>query len=121
VHVLNEFRVQVSAVGDHVVVAVFGEIDMSTVPVLEEPINTLLEDGTDKLIVDLDGVRFMDSTGLNLLIGVVRALGSGSLAVVACEPHIRRLFTISGLDKLIRVSETMDEAVRALTKVVAPD
>lgn len=118
---LNEFRVQVSAVGDHVVVAAFGDIDISTVPVLAEPINTLLEDGTDKLIVDLDGVRFMDSTGLNLLMGVVRALGSESLGVVAREPHIRRLFTISGVDKLIRVCETMDEAVRALPKVAAPD
>ena len=100
--------------------AAFGEIDISSVPVLRSAIDSLLGDGTAQLIVNLDEVHFMDSSGLNVLIGTARGLGPESLSVVARQPVIRRVFAISGVDQLVRVYDTVDEAASALPKAAPP-
>jgi anti-sigma B factor antagonist len=110
---------QVTKVAGHAVVAVSGEIDISSVPDMRAAIDAVLTDGTRQLIVDLDGVRFMDSTGLNLLIGVVKQLGPGTLGVVANRSSIRRIFSISGIDQVIPLYESVAAAVEAASKGTA--
>ena len=50
--------------------------------------------------MDLSGVRFMDSSGLNVLVGTARRLGAGSFGVVVSRPSIRRIFSVTGIDNL---------------------
>jgi len=109
-------RVEATVVDGHPVLAVSGEIDISSAPVLRAAIDGLLADGVRQLIVDLDGVRFMDSTALNVLISVVKKLGPGSLRVVASQAHIRRIFSISGIDKVTPLFDSVADAV-----IAAPD
>jgi anti-sigma B factor antagonist len=111
--VTEQITVEVTTVGGHAVVAASGEIDMSSAPILRAAIDTMIENGTRQLIVDLGGVWFMDSTGLNLLIAVGRELGTGSLGVVTNHPNVRRVFTISGVDMLIPIFDSIDAAVEA--------
>ncbi|MFJ6672816.1 STAS domain-containing protein [Actinosynnema sp. NPDC091369] len=54
------------------VVVVTGELDMATVPVVEEFVRRRLNDVSQALVLDLSGVTFLGSTGINLLI-VLRA------------------------------------------------
>ncbi len=109
----EEVTLQVLTVHGHTVLAVSGEIDISTATVLRKAIDSVIQDGTHRLIVDLENVGFMDSSGLNTLISVIRRLGPGSLLVAASQPHIRRVFSLSGIDQLIPVFGSVAAAIEA--------
>jgi anti-sigma B factor antagonist len=55
--------------GVHTIVELGGELDVSTVPRLRERLADLIADGHHHLVVDLQGVDFLDSTGLGVLVG----------------------------------------------------
>lgn len=115
----EQITVQVTTAAGLTIVAACGEIDIASAPVLRAAIDTVVKNGSRQLIVDLGGVTFMDSTGLNLLIGVVRELGTGSLGVVASQPNVRRVFAVSGIDTVMPVFDSVDAAVEAASKMAS--
>jgi anti-sigma B factor antagonist len=99
------------------VVRADGELDVSTAPQLRQTITTALDDGGGTVIVDLTTVTFMDSTTLGVLIGAhnrVRETG-GALGLVCPDDRIRRVFRITGLDKVFTLYDTVPAAATALT------
>jgi anti-sigma B factor antagonist len=93
------FRIEIARDGDgEVRVAPSGELDMSTVPELDSSLTEVCESGR-RLIVDLRGLEFMDSTGLSLLTrwSVAANRDGFSLALVAGNERIQRLFEITHL------------------------
>ena len=94
------------------IVAVGGEIDVYTAPRLRETIVTAVEAGHNRLIIDVQQVQFLDSTGLGVLVGAlkrVRAEG-GSLDIVCTQERILKIFEITGLDKVFGLHGSVDEA-----------
>ena len=99
--------------GDHTVVSLGGEIDVYTAPFVRERLDEAVHEGRTNLIVDLTGVRFLDSTGLGVLVGrlkLTRSLG-GSLRLVGTDDRVLKVFSITGLDKVFEMHETLDEAL----------
>ena len=74
------------------------------------------------LVVDLDQVSFIDSSGLAALVGAARraAAHGASLQVVCAQPRIRQLFRLTGLDGQIPLPPTLDEALEFLAAWPAP-
>jgi len=105
---------------DYVVVTAAGEIDISTVSRIRECLFDLAASGRP-LVADLDQVRFIDSVGLDALVGTAKraAACGGSLYVVSSRPKIRQLFGITGLDCRIPLASTLDEALEALAAAQA--
>ena len=101
--------------GDIPIVAVTGEVDVYSAPLLKEKITELLESGQNTLIVDLSGVGFLDSTGLGVLVEARTATteAGGALPLVCSQERILKLFTITGLDGVFTIHSTVDEAVAA--------
>lgn len=99
--------------GDHDVLVVRGEIDIASTPKLRAALTGLLDRGRDHVVVDLDEVTFIDSTGLGLLLEAHRRTteSSGSLGVVCRAQLCTRLFEISGLDKVLTFHDSVDAAV----------
>jgi anti-sigma B factor antagonist len=94
------------------VVAVTGELDLSSAPSLKWTLVDLLEAGCNQLVVDLSLVTFMDSTALGVLIGVNRSLAVGArLAIVSENTNVLRIFELSGLDGAFAIFATVDEAL----------
>jgi anti-sigma B factor antagonist len=94
------------------VIEVGGEIDVYTAPKLREAIVTAVEAGASHLIIDVEKVDFLDSTGLGVLVGAlkrVRADG-GSLDIVCTHERILKIFGITGLDKVFGLHASVDEA-----------
>ncbi|MGZ4311336.1 MAG: STAS domain-containing protein [Solirubrobacteraceae bacterium] len=99
--------------GDSVCVATpAGEIDLATAPLLKSRLVALLGEGFDRFVVDLSEVRYLDSTGLGVLIAFSRRLTDEGAIVLAQPPaSVSALLEITGLDATFQVFATADEAV----------
>ena len=86
------------------VVAVRGEIDVSTAPELRDVLHAAIDDGA-RMEVDLRHVTFMDSTGLAVLVDAHRRLGPAHEAIVLRDPQppVMRVLRVSGLDGILDV------------------
>jgi anti-anti-sigma factor len=100
------------------VVSVRGELDLSTAPSLERPLEEVLERGEGPILVDLTECEFIDSTGIALIVRATQRLesdGSGrTLVVCSYNDQVRRVLDITGLDVSIPVHGTRDEALAAI-------
>lgn len=85
------------------VVAVCGELDMSTAPELSRSLAPVLEQHPQELTLDLAAVEFIDSTGLTLLVRTANRLKEHEGALVLSSPtaSVRRILEIVGLDSLL--------------------
>lgn len=108
-----EVRTEVSDVAGWTVVSVYGEVDVATAPSLREQLIDLVSDGSTKLVLDLEGVDFLDSTGLGVIISALKRARTqgGDLRLVCTQARIRRLFEITGLDKAVPLLPSLDAAV----------
>ena len=95
------------------VVRVTGEIDIRTAPELRDVLARLLDGGTERLVVDLEGVEFLDSTALSVMVGAHKRLvrkGSGLVLVCTRDP-ILRVLTVTGLSRVFTVHDGLDAAL----------
>lgn len=109
---------------DVVIVTVSGEVDVYTAPQLRSALEERIAAGHTRIVVDLKDVGFLDSTGLGVLVGRLKALKKleGWLRVVCTDERILRLFGITGLDRVLAVHDTVDAAVAAVdTDVAEPE
>lgn len=98
--------------GDFEVIEVAGEVDVYTAPRLREAIVAAVDAGHTRLVIDVQKVDFLDSTGLGVLVGAlkrVRADG-GSLDIVCTQERILKIFQITGLDKVFGLHSTIEDA-----------
>jgi anti-sigma B factor antagonist len=97
------------------VVAVGGEIDVYTAPKLRDKITELVGQGSYHLVVDMQQVEFLDSTGLGVLVGGLKKVRAhdGSLQLVCNQDRLLKIFRITGLAKVFVIHETADEALAA--------
>ena len=100
---------------DHTIVEVGGEIDVYTAPKLREQIIELVEAGQYHLIVDLEKVEFLDSTGLGVLVGGLKRVRGhdGSLQLVCTQERLLKIFRITGLSKVFAIHGSQSDALAA--------
>jgi anti-sigma B factor antagonist len=93
------------------VLAVRGEIDAYTSPRLRERLTQLMDEGHYRVVVDLEAVEFMDSTGLGVLVSCLKRTKEhqGELALVCTAPQILRVLSITGLDKVFTVRQSVGD------------
>lgn len=94
--------------GLHVVIP-RGELDLVTQGQLKQAINDLVVAGHVDIVVDLDETTFLDSTGLGALIGARRKTHAfkGSFSIVCSNERMLRLFTITSLDKVFKIRDSL--------------
>jgi anti-sigma B factor antagonist len=78
--------------GGRTIVEVGGEIDVYSAPALRDRLNGLVAEGHHDLIVDMQGVEFLDSTGLGVLVGGLKRVRThnGSLQLVCSQERCSR-------------------------------
>jgi anti-sigma B factor antagonist len=107
------FGVQPSTAGSVIVLTVTGEVDMSTAPELARSMK-LVGDVTERVVVDLSAVTFLDSSGLNALVVEQRALDQRGILLRVVVPEgnpVRRVFEITNLTESLSVASSLDEAL----------
>ncbi|MCX6509635.1 MAG: STAS domain-containing protein [Actinobacteria bacterium] len=100
-----------------VVIAIIGELDISTAPRLrEELIRVAADSETPKIVLDLAGVDLLDPTGLGVIFdGVKRTrLRGGDLVLARAEPQVRRDLEITRVIEILPVSDSVKDAIATL-------
>ena len=94
------------------VLAVSGEVDVATVPRLREQLHGLVAQGSNQIIVNLDAVDFLDSTGLGVLVGGLKRVraNDGNLRVVCTQERLLKIFRITGLTKVFAIHDSVAAA-----------
>ena len=95
------------------VIEVTGEIDVYTAPKLREQLAELVDSGRHDIVVDMQGVEFLDSTGLGVLVGGLKRVKQhdGSMNLVCTQERILKIFRITGLTKVFPIHDSVAAAV----------
>ena len=95
------------------VVAVGGEIDVYTAPRLRDKFTELVAAGSYDIIVDMQNVEFLDSTGLGVLVGGLKKVRAheGSLDLVCNQDRLLKIFRITGLAKVFVIHDSAESAL----------
>ena len=97
------------------ILEVGGEIDVYTAPKLRDAISDLVGDGKYHLVVDMEKVDFLDSTGLGVLVGGLKKVRAhdGSMQLVCTQERLLKIFRITGLAKVFTIHDSQDVALAA--------
>jgi anti-sigma B factor antagonist len=98
------------------ILVVGGEVDFEVSPQLKARLMRAIKGGSRRLILDLTDVTFIDSTAIGVLAGTVEKLdelGGGSLGVVTDHEKVVQIFEITGLDNVVTIHASRDEALAA--------
>jgi anti-sigma B factor antagonist len=115
--------VQVHEEGGWTIVSVVGELDLAVAPRVRQVVVAARDPGraVPQVVLDLGSVHFVDSSGLGVVLGVLRRVrqAGGTLRVVVVESQVVGLFELLGLDTIIDVRPSVDDATSAAV-VAAP-
>jgi len=107
------FEVTIGANGAAVVVAVTGEVDITTSPRLSACLDTAARSGHD-LVIDLDGVSFIDASGLGALVRAANVSARWGATVVLRRPSalVQKMLAVAGLDDVLPVVDALNAGKR---------
>jgi anti-sigma B factor antagonist len=103
----EDFRISVRGDGGAPTVVVEGEVDVATAPSLRNELYRLIENGATRVVVDLSGMDFIDSTGLGVFVGALKRAreGGGGIELRGLKPSARKVFEITGLDTAFTITD----------------
>jgi anti-sigma B factor antagonist len=108
-----DLAIETRTEGGRTILRVSGELDLYTAPRLREAVVGATDDGATDVVVDLDDVSFIDSSGLGVLVACLKRVRErgGSFAVVAGESSpLHRLLALTGLDGFLPTFTTLEGA-----------
>jgi anti-sigma B factor antagonist len=108
------FTVEARASGQ-CVLDVSGDLDLHTAHLLQRTLDELPLGGG--LVIDLSGVTYCDSTGLTALVGAYRRTQAEHTGFALCgtTAELARIFQIVGIDQIVAMYDTVDQAAQALS------
>jgi len=108
-------EIQQTNKGDFRVVSITGEIDLNSSPEMRKVFGEIIKEGASKVIVNLEAVSYIDSSGLATLIELMQKLkrNKGAMFLVGMSDKIKSLFEITKLDKLFKIYQTEDEIINS--------
>ena len=94
-------------------VTVSGQLDVATAPALHQRLEEAQLDRLTSVVLDLDGLEFVDDLGLGVLLAAVKRArqSDGRLLVVASRPRILELFHLTGLDRVLDLAADVPTAL----------
>jgi anti-sigma B factor antagonist len=91
-----------------------GDLDLTTAPRLRERVVQVVTGGQPRVVLDLQDVDFVDSTGLGVLVGLLKRTRSqgGDLRLVSTRSGLRKVLELTALEHALPLSDTVDDAIR---------
>ena len=100
------------------VLRISGEVDLSVKQQFEQALKSAVEGVHSPLVIDLEGVQYMDSMGFNALLNAQRQMmaRNDKLYIGLQNHHLQKVFAILGFDKIFRKHGTLDDALAAASR-----
>ena len=100
------------------ILACVGRMDAQVSVLLKERIQELLDTGATQLIMDLEGLEFLDSSGLGALVSCLRRVKEkkGEIKLAGLRQEVRSIFDITRVSRLFHICENVPDAVKAFKK-----
>lgn len=98
------------------VVAPTGRLDVAGAPALKDAISEVVKNGPPRVVIDLEGVSFVDSTGLGSVISALKQVRSskGELRLAAPNQQVRVVLELTTLDRVFPYYATVEEALNGI-------
>ena len=113
---MENAQVAIDSTSNIPIVKVAGEIDIATVPLLVEHLDSIPA-GVPQVIIDFSELTFIDSSGLNALVAFQKRLDEGAnpctVHLVASRPSILKVLEVTGLDEVFPTSATIEQAAKS--------
>ena len=111
-------KTNLTYVGNTALLELEGEVDAEHAAQLKRVFVKLREEDRRRVVLDLQKVSFVDSTGLGILISLMRQLKEvdGELRLVGLQPEVRSIFEITRLYKVFELRSSIEDALRDLNK-----
>lgn len=107
-----ELDISTENTGPSCTISLKGEVDVYTSPRLKQELVDVSDAGCSNIVVDLEGLEFIDSSGLGVLVSGLRRVKErgGTLRLVCTKDSILKIFRITGLDRVFPLFSTIEEA-----------
>jgi len=107
-------KITLKEINDVVIISLIGTLDTNTSPEAEVEINKSLEDGANKMAIDLENTRYVSSAGLRIFLSTAKKMMSNSGKVILCHPNaiVKDILHVSGFNTIIHVEATVEEALK---------
>jgi anti-anti-sigma factor len=104
--------------GDVDIVSISGKLDAYSSADLEKTFNSLVAASRVKLVVNCDKLEYISSSGLRVLIAVLKKVRkvNGGVVLASVKPAILEVLSISGFTQLFTITENVSAAVESLSK-----
>jgi anti-sigma B factor antagonist len=109
--VADQLQIGVRSESDRVVIRLEGELDMANAPRLRATIEEADLDGRSMLVLDMQQLQFIDSTGLRIILWARERCQESDreFALTPCSPQVQRLLTVSGAGEHLRIIAGADD------------
>ena len=100
-------------------IIVQGEIDIYTCPKLQKSMNSLIDEGHESFVLNLENIQYIDSTGLGTIAQAAQQLmdNEGEISIICNKPQVKKIFEVSGLsEKNIKLYENEHSLAEQNTK-----
>lgn len=112
---MDLLRTEVRDEGPWRVITARGQLDVATAPDFRQTLVEAQYGGEQRVLIDLEGIEFIDSMGLGVLLGALKRARShqGQLVVACSRPRTLRLLELTGLDQVLHLVDDVGEILEA--------
>lgn len=106
-------QIEIEKNGEIALASVKGRLDSVTAPEMEKQFTALIGQGEKKVLIDLDGLEYISSAGLRVLLVIAKGLkaAQGTLVLCSLAPIVREVMVISGFDKIFTMADDRSAAL----------
>ncbi len=104
--------------GDIVILQIVGEIDLYNAPEIKDIISKLIEERCYNVVIDLEKVSYIDSSGIGALISSLSNLKKyhGGLKIINVYASVRKVFELTKLTSFFEIFDSEEEAIQSFNK-----
>jgi anti-sigma B factor antagonist len=109
-------EVKTNELNDVVVVELLGNLDTNTAPKAEAEINTWLEKGAKKMVINLEQTNYVSSAGLRIFLATAKKITASGGVVKLCNTNdvVQEILDISGFSTILDVKKNEEEALASI-------
>lgn len=98
--------------GKTLIIQLSGELLFTNASEIKEEIKAQIQSSDERLVLDLSELEFIDSSGVGVIISLLRRMEGERVIIASPQPKVARVFEITRLEKIVPIYATLEEALK---------